>query len=160
MKENEFDFDNIIKFKSLADKIQNISVDELNEDEFDLDEFIDSGVVELFKEMLSAELSEPFDDVSEDSLYEEIVDNYFILIQELGINDFNFFRFARYNYCREIIIDRQNFDLDAEFCHDDLVATEALCAIDCLIADIDAEDEELILKKVETMINMRIRDED
>ena len=58
MKDNEFDFDNIIKFKYLADKIQNISDNELNEDEFDLEEFIDSGVVELFKEMLSEELSE------------------------------------------------------------------------------------------------------
>jgi hypothetical protein len=37
------------------------------------------------------------------------------------------------------------------------VATEALCAIDCLIADIDGES---ILKKVETMINKRNRDED
>ena len=52
MKENEFDFDNIIKFKSLADKIQNVSDNELEEDEFDLDEFMDSGVVELFKKML------------------------------------------------------------------------------------------------------------
>lgn len=157
MKENEFDFDNIIKFKSLADKIQNVSDNELEEDEFDLDEFMDSGVVELLKEMLSEELSEPFDDVSEDSLYEEIVDNYFILIQELGINNFKFFRFTSYDNCREIIIDKQNFDLDSEFCHDDLVATEALCTIDCLIADID---DESILKKVETMINKRNRDED
>jgi hypothetical protein len=107
--------------------------------------------------MLSEELSEPFDDISEDSLYEEIVDNYFILIQELGINNFKFFRFASYDNCREIIVDKQNFDLDSEFCHDDLVATEALCAIDCLIADID---DESTLKKVETMINKRNRDED
>ena len=103
--------------------------------------------------------NEPFDDVSEDSLYEEIVDNYFILMQELNIDGFSFFRFARYDYCREIIIDRQNFDLDAEFCHDDMVATGALCAIDCLIADAD-ESIESILKKVETMINKRNRDED
>lgn len=157
MKNNEFDFDNIIKFKSLADKIQDTIDTETDEGEFDLDRLLDSGIVELFKEIISEELTEPSDDVSEDSLYEEIVDSYFILIQELGINDFNFLRFASYDNCHEIIIDKQNFDLDIEFCHDDLVATEALCAIDCLIADID---DESILKKVETMINKRNRDED
>ena len=157
MKENEFNLDNIIKFKSLADKIQNISDNELYENEFDLEEFIDSGVVDLFKEMLSKELSEPFEAESEDSLYEEIVDNYFILMQELGVYDFNFFRFVSYDYSREIIIDKKSVDLDAEFCHDDLIATEALCAIDCLIADID-DCVEMILKKVETSINKRNRD--
>ena len=111
----------------------------------------------LFNTTLTSveELYEPFDYVSVDSLYEEIVDNYFILINELGITDFNFFRFVRYDYCREIIIDKQCFDLDAEFGHDDLVATEALCAIECLIADISNESVEDILKKVESMINKR-----
>jgi hypothetical protein len=157
MKDNEFNFDNIINFKSLADNIASADDIEIDEEELDLDKLLDSGVVELFKEMLSAELSEPFSDVSEDSLYEEIVDDYFILIQELGINNFNFFRFASYDNCREIIIDKQKFDLDSEFSHDDPVATEALCAIDCLIADID---DESILKKVEAMINKRNRNKD
>ena len=153
MKDNEFD--NIIKFKSLADKIS--SADDIGavEDELDLDKILDSGVVEFFKEMLSEELYEPFDYASVDSLYEEIVDNYFILISELGITDFNFFRFVRYDYCREIIIDKQCFDLDAEFCHDDLVATEAMCAIECVIADTSNESVEDILRKVESMLNKR-----
>lgn len=153
MKDNEFD--NIIKFKSLADKIS--SADDIGEveNELALYKLLDSGVVELFKEMLSEELYEPFDSVSVNSLYEKIVDNYFILINELGITDFNFFRFARYDYCREIIIDKQCFDLDAEFCHDDLVATEAMCAIECLIADISNESVEDILRKVESMLNKR-----
>lgn len=154
MKDNDFKLDNIIKFKPLADNILSADNPGTDEEELDLNKLLDSGVVELFKEMLSAELSEPSSDVSEDSLYEEIVDDYFILIQELGINNFNFFRFASYDNCREIIIDKQKFDLDSEFCHDDLVATEALCAIDCLIADID---DESILKKVEAMINKRNR---
>ena len=155
MKDNEFELDKIIKFKPLTDNIS--SADDIveAEDELDLDKLLDSGVVELFKKMLSEELYEPFEHDTVDSLYEEIVDNYFILINELGITDFNFFRFVRYDYCREIIIDKQNFDLDAEFCHDDLVATEALCAIECLIADISNESFEGILKKVESMINKR-----
>ena len=153
MKDNEFD--NIIKFKSLADKIQDTTDIETDENELDLDKLLNSGVVEFFKEMLSEELNEPFEPVSVDSLYEEIVDNYFILINELGITDFNFFRFARHDYCREIIIDKQCFDLDAEFGHDDLVATEALCAIECLIADVSNESVEDILRKVESMLNKR-----
>ena len=155
MKDNEFEFDNIIKFKPLTDNISGADDIVEAEDELDLDKLLDSGVVELFKEMLSEELYEPFEPATVDSLYEEIVDNYFILINELGITDFNFFRFVRYDYCREIIIDKQNFDLDAEFGHDDLVATEALCAIECLIADISNESVEGILKKVESMINKR-----
>lgn len=153
MKDNEFD--NIIKFKYLADNISSADDIETDEEELDLDELLDSGVVEFFKEMLSEELSESFDYAEEESLYEEIVDNYFILIDEIGITDFNFFRFVRYDYCRKIIIDKQSYDLDAEFCHDDLVATEALCAIDCLIADISNESVEGILKKVEGIINKR-----
>ena len=153
MKDNEFD--NIIKFKSLADRIQDTTDIETDENELALYKLLDSGVVELFKEMLSEELYEPFDSVSVDSLYEKIVVNYFILINELGITDFNFFRFARYDYCREIIIDKQCFDLDAEFCHDDLVASEAMCAIECLIADVSNESVEDILRKVESMLNKR-----
>ena len=155
MKDNEFNFDNVLEFKSLVDKIQDISDSETDEEELDLDKLLDSGIVDLFKEILSEELCEPFEPVSVDSLYEEIVDNYFILMQELDIDSFNFFRFASYDYCREIIIDKQNFDLDAEFCHDDSVATEALCAIECLIADISNKSVEDILKKVESMINKR-----
>ena len=158
MKDYEFNSDNIIKFKSLADKIGDITDIETDEEELDLDKLLDSGIVDLFKEILSEELCEPFELVSVDSLYEEIVDNYFILMQELDIDSFNFFRFASYDYCREIIIDKQSFDLDAEFCHDDLDATEALCAIDCLIADAD-ESVESILKKVESIINKRNRED-
>ena len=159
MKDSEFGFDNIIKFKSLADKIEDITDIGTDEEELDLDKLLDSGIADLFKDILSEELYESLEDEKEESLYEEIVDNYFVLIDELGIADFNFFRFASYDYCREIIIDKQKFDLDAEFCHDDLVATECLCAIECLIADIGNESAEDILKKVECMINKRKAEE-
>ena len=155
MKEKEFDMDNLMKFKDLADKIKSISNDELDEDEFDIEEFQKSGFAELFGKILSEKLSEPYEPTTEEGLYEEIVDNFFILIKELGVCKFNFFRFASYDYCREIIIDGNKYDLDGEFCHDDLEATGALCAIDCLIADLENEDEETILKKVESMINVR-----
>ena len=144
------DSDNLIKFKDLADKIKGIS-----EDEFNIDEFKESGIAELFSQMLSEELSKPYESATKEELYKEIVDNYFFLIKELAIENFNFFRFTSYDYCREIIIDGKEYDLDGEFCHDDFEATEALCAIDCLIADLDCEDGETVLKKVERMINIQ-----
>ncbi|MBP3330418.1 MAG: hypothetical protein J6L89_06250 [Clostridia bacterium] len=87
-------------------------------------------------------------------LYEEIVDNYFVLIKELGVDSFKTFSFISYDYCREITIDGIEYDFDSEFCHDDAEATEALCAIDCLISDSE-EDEEKLLRKIEEKINLR-----
>ena len=158
MKEKDFYKDNLIKFKELADKIKSISESNFadNEDDFELGEFKESGFADLFSQLLSESLAEPYEAVTEEDMYEEIVDNFFLLIEELGIEEFNFFRFASYDYCREIIIDGKLYDLDGQFCHDDLDATGALCAIDCLIGDLDDE-EEVILKNIEKMINIRNR---
>lgn len=148
------DSDNMIEFKTLADKIQNFLDSQEDKENFDSDEFDESGIGELFEQMLNEAFEKPFEPISEDELYDEIVDNFFILIKKLDIKNFNFFRFASYDYCREIIVDGNEIDLDGEFSHDDEDATEALCAIDCLMADLD-EDAEVILKKVEKMINIR-----
>ncbi len=156
MKKNE---DNLIKFKDLADKIKSITEDTADGEDFDIDSFKESGITEMFMEMLSEKLAEPSGLLTEEEVYEEIADNFFILIDLLGINDFSFFRFKNYNYCREIIIDGKEYDLDGEFCHDDEEATEALCAVDCLIADLDEDDEEAVLKKTESLINVRNRKE-
>ncbi len=156
MKNNE---DNLIKFKDLTDKIKSITESGIDEKDFDIDEFKESGLTEMFMTLLSEKLSEPSGLLTEDETYEEIADSFFTLIRLLGINSFSVFRFANYGYCREIIIDGKEYDLDGEFCHDDEEATEALCAIDCLIADLDEEDEEAVLKKVESMINVRNRKE-
>lgn len=157
MKDNCYDKDNLISFKALADKIKTVSENEFaDEDDFDLNEFKESGFADLFGQLLSESLNEPYEPATEEEIYDEIVDNYFVLIDELGIEEFNFFRFASYDYCREIIIDGKKYDLDGEFCHDDLDATGALCAIDCLIADLDG-DEEAILKNIEKIINLQNR---
>lgn len=155
MKDNDFNMDNLIKFKDLADKIKNISGSEFDEDDFDIDSFKESGFAELFGQIISEQLSEPYEPATEEDLYEEIVDNFFILIQELSIDEFKFFRFKSYDCCREIIVDGKEYDLDGEFCHDDLEATESLCAIDCLIADLENDDEETVIKNIEKRINMR-----
>ena len=128
MNEQDFDTDNLIKFK-------------------------ESGFIEVFDKIFSEKLSE-FSEPATKEIYEEIVENYFILIKELGVGKFNSFRFVSYDYCREIIIDGKEYDLDNEFSHDDLEATEALCAIDCLIADSE-DDEETVLKNTEKRINTR-----
>ncbi len=154
MKNNE---DNLIKFKDLADKIKSITEGNADEEDFDLDDFKNSGVTQMFMEILSERLSEPSGLLTEEEIYEEITDSFFTLIRLLGINEFSLFRFADYSYSREIIVDGKIYDLDGEFCHDDEEATEALCAIDCLLADLD-ERTGVVLKKVEGMVNVRNRD--
>lgn len=154
MKNNE---DNLIKFKTLADKIKCIVESPTDEEDFDLNAFKESGITQAFMEILSEKLSEPSGLLTEEEIYEEIADNFFTLIDLLGISDFSFFRFKNYDYNREIIIDGKEYDLDGEFCHDDEEATGALCAIDCLIADLDENDEKAVLKKAESIINVRNR---
>lgn len=156
MKNNDFGSDSTIPFKALADKIKGLTDGSLDVEDFDFDEIQKSGIVDFFEEILSDNVSAPFEPVSDDEIYEEIVDNYFLLIKELGVESFHFFRFADYDYCREIIVDSKNYDLDGEFCHDDTDAAGALCAIDCLMADLEEKDE-TILKKVESMINGKNR---
>ncbi len=156
MKNNE---DNLIKFKDLADKIKRITESDIDGEDFDIDSFKESGITQIFMEILSEKLSEPSGLLTEEEVYEEIADNFFILIELLSIEEFRLFRFANYDYCREIIIDGKEYDLGSEFCHDDEEATEALCAIDCLIADLDEENEEAVLKKIESIINVRNRKE-
>lgn len=112
------------------------------------------NIFDFFDNIFSDEVSKIDDSLSENDIYKEISDNYLILLKELGIESFNFFRFAGYDYCREIVVDGKEYDLDIAFSHDDADATEALCAIDSLIADLD-DNEEVILKTVEEIINKR-----
>ena len=154
MKNNE---DNIIKFKTLADKIKSIVESPTDEEDLDLNVLKESGITQTFMEILSEKLAEPSGLLTEEEIYEEIADNFLLLIELLGISDFSFFRFRSYDYNREIIIDGKEYDLDGEFCHDDEDATGALCAIDCLIADLDEDNEEAVLKKVESLVNIRNR---
>lgn len=154
MKNNE---DNIIKFKTLADKIKSIVESPTDEEDFDLNVLKESEITQAFMEILSEKLAEPSGLLTEEEIYEEIADNFLLLIELLGISDFSFFRFKSYDYNREIIIDGKEYELDGEFCHDDEDATGALCAIDCLIADLDEDDEEAVLKKVESLVNIRNR---
>ena len=149
--------DNIIKFKDLADKIKSIVESPTDEEDFDLNVFKESDITQAFMEILSEKLAEPSGLLTEEEIYEEIADNFLLLIELLGISDFSFFRFKNYDCNREIIIDGKEYDLDGEFCHDDEDATGALCAIDCLMADTDTEDEEAVLKKVESLVNIHNR---
>lgn len=150
MKNNRFDSEHKYKFKELADKLSNISNFKFDENMTD-----DSDFFNIFSKLVSEELSKDYEPVTEEELYEEIVDNFFIVIKELGIKEFNFFRFSSYDDCREIIIDGKEYDLDCEFYNDDEDASGALCAIDCLIADLENEDESAVLKKTERIINIR-----
>ena len=155
---SENDFGEIrIDFKALADTIRNIKSDGADEGEIESEimcAIAKGGFAEKFCQLLSEELSNPGEPSSKDDLYEEIIDNFFLLISELGIDSFNLFRFKDYDYCREIIIDGKEYDLDGEFSHDDEDATGALCAIDCLIADLENDGEEDVLREIEKKINI------
>ena len=107
--------------------------------------------------LLSEKLSEPSGLLTEEEIYEEIADNYLTLVKLLGISDFSSFCFKSYDSSREITVDGKEYDLSGEFCHDDEDATAALCAIDCLIADLEREDTEGLLKEIESLVNIRNR---
>lgn len=142
----------IAQFNELAEKMKSDSVDRVCDEDKEILKEGGKILTELFGDVFSKLETLSFEPVSESDLYNELVDNYYVLLRELGIDKFGSFQFAGYDYCREIIVDGKEYDLDGKFCHDDLDATEALCAIDCLMADLGVDDE-TILKTVENMIN-------
>ena len=110
--------------------------------------------LEQFGELLGKALEEElFKPKSENEIYDEIADYYFILMNMLGINSFDAFHFPDYEDCRIVVVDGNEYDFDSEFCHNDSEATEALCAIDCLISDLEGISMETILKNIEDIVN-------
>lgn len=151
----------MINFKELADKLKAISpdmnmqnIDESSED--DLLSLIIEDVLssDSFNKSFFDAITEPSAPITDDEIYEEIVESYFVLIRELKIKNFNFFRFPDYDDPRLITVDGREYDLDDEFCHDDEDAAGALCAIDSLIPDLGTS-ERKALKKTEKLINIR-----
>lgn len=90
---------------------------------------------------------------STDEIYDELIDYYFLLLNLLDIFDFKKIHFPDYKDCRRISIDNKEYDFNDCFEHDDNEAAETLCAIDCLIADLQNDGEKSVLKKVENKIN-------
>ncbi len=93
-----------------------------------------------------------FPPVDENEVYSQITDNYFKLIKKLKIKEFSTFSFNDYNDCRVVIIDGKKYDFDSLFSHNDSSASEYLCEIDALIADL-GQGEEKVLKEIENKIN-------
>jgi hypothetical protein len=52
-------------------------------------------------------------------------------------------------------VDGNEYDFDDLFCHDNEQATDALCAIDCLISDLEEDNLEKMLRKIEKTINVQ-----
>lgn len=148
MKEPELSMQDLLE---LVEMVENLS---------DSDESYDTEKLEKgrnFAELLAKEFSgdfSVFEEPSEEELYEEIVRNIFLLLDNLGVAEFKKFGFADYEYYREVIIDDKKYNIDDEFCHQNPEADEAVCAIDCMIADLE-DDEKTILRNVEKMINSR-----
>ncbi len=112
---------------------------------------------EMLMEALEKEMAKP---KSKNEMYNEIADYYFMLLNMLNINSFHSFHFPDYEDCRIVVVDEKEYDFDNEFCHNDLEATEALCAIECLIADMEATGIKTILKEVEIRVNYLNRNEE
>ena len=150
MKNKDFDADNCISFKALADKIGEVDLSACDEsDEDAVAEFLCSVLPDIVSNI------EP---CTKEEIYDEILENFNFLIKAIGVEEFSFFRFSNPDYCREIIIDGIEYDLDGMFSHDDEDETGALCAIDSLIGDIVCEfggTEEEVLKKIQAMINIK-----
>ncbi len=151
-----------IKFKELADKLKAFSADSKISDSKELSDKEEDDLLSLIQGVLSSDsfnkaITEPSAPISDDEIYEEIVESYFVLIRELKIKSFNFFRFPDYDDPRLITVDGREYDLDDEFCHDDEDAAGALCAIDSLIPDLGVG-ERKALKKTEKLINIRNRE--
>lgn len=105
------------------------------------------------KENLENIISETdFTPVDENEVYSLITDNYFKLIKKLKIGNFSTFSFNDYNDCRVVIIDGKKYDFDSLFSHNDSSASEYLCEIDALMADIN-KDETAVLKEIEKRLN-------
>lgn len=83
---------------------------------------------------------------------DKIAENYLILIKHLGIKHFEKVKFPDHEDPRIILIDDKKYNFDTEFSHNDSAETEALCAIDCLLADL-GEDFKAILLTVEKALN-------
>ena len=112
---------------------------------------------EEFGAGIDEELSKP---KNKTEIYEEIVSYYLMLLSLLKIDCFHSFSFPDYDDCRTVTVDGVTYDFDSEFCHDDIDATDALCAIDCLMADLGEDTPEKMLKKVERTIKSRIQKQD
>lgn len=93
-----------------------------------------------------------FSPVNEDESYSLITDNYFKLIKKLKIDNFMTFSFENYFNPRVVVIDGIKYDFDSLFFHNDSYASECLCEIDALMADIN-KDETVVLKEIEKRMN-------
>ena len=106
----------------------------------------------MFEKALEEELSKS---QSKSEIYNEISNYYFTLLSLLKIDNFSSFNFPDYDDCRKIVVDRNEYDFDGLFRHDNEEATNALCAIDCLISDLEEDNLKKILKKIEKTINVQ-----
>ena len=114
--------------------------------------------LEQFGELLGKALEEElFNPKSENEIYDEIADYYFMLLNMLGINSFETLHFSDYEDSRIVVVNGKEYDFDSEFCHNDSEATEALCAIDCSISDLEGIRMESVLKNTEDIVNKRNR---
>ncbi|MBQ3004678.1 MAG: hypothetical protein IJD88_01985 [Clostridia bacterium] len=118
---------------------------------FDL--FRPKRIKKLFEKALEEEMSKP---QNKNEIYSEIKNCYFTIFRLLKISSFKSLNFPDYEDCRRVVVDGNEYDFDNEFQHNDREATEMLCAIDCLIADLEEDNIEVVLREIERTLNSNL----
>ena len=109
---------------------------------------------ELFENALEREMNRP---QNENEILCEIKNCFFMIFSLLHVTDFNSFRFIDYDDRRRVMIDGNEYDFNNEFNHNDNNATEILCTIDCLMANLKEDNIEVSLRKLEKMLNSHLQ---
>ena len=109
---------------------------------------------ELFENVLEREMNRP---QNENAILCEIKNCFFMIFSLLHVTDFNSFRFIDYDDRRRVMIDGNEYDFNIEFNHNDSNATEILCTIDCLMANLKEDNIEVSLRKLEKMLNSHLQ---
>ena len=117
-----------------------------------LSELLSSSKFEKFAESVENLFSGDNFPPADEEIYSQISDVYIRLLKKLKINKFYSFSFSDDDNPRVVVIDGKKYDFDSLFSHNDSVATECLCEIDALSADID-KDVTVILKEIEKRMN-------
>ena len=105
---------------------------------------------EQFEKALEAEISKP---KNENEIYNEVSDCYRMLLSFLNITTFDSFRFPDCENHRKISVDKKEYDLDLVFDSGNTDAKELLFTIDCLLTDLENDSVEVILEKIENIMN-------
>ena len=107
---------------------------------------------EQFEKALEEEISN-HKNKNEDEICNEISDCYRMLLSLLNVSSFDSLRFPDREDPHKISADQKEYDLDVAFDSNNADAKELLFTIDCLLSDLENDTVEVILEKIENIMN-------